>query len=110
MIDQLEEFSNALPGELLQRAYKTGNELAWPREDAIKAIDGLTQAQFAIVGVDVWIPTLPGPTMTGWSWSWSDASISGRANSARAFVETFDWSASDNKLKAFTPYFNLTTG
>ena len=109
MISQFEEFSTALSPDFLQRAYKAGNELAWSRKDAIKAIDGLTQANFVVVGVEVWIPTHPGPTMTGWGWAWTDTSVSRRPDSVRDFVETFKWSASDASLRAFDPYFNLTT-
>ncbi len=109
MISQLVEFSGALSPELLQRAYKTGSELAWSRQDAIKAIDGLVQAEFVIVGVEVWVPTHPGPTMTGWSWGLDDTSVPGRPQSAREFVETFKWSPDDTTLRAFDPYFNVTT-
>jgi len=47
--------------------------------------------------------------MTGWSWDGNDVSVSGRPNSAREFVETFEWSPGDTTLRAFDPYFNLTT-
>jgi hypothetical protein len=110
MISQLNEFSGALPSELLRRAYTTGSELAWSRQDAIKAINGLTQAKFVIVGVEVWAPTHPGPTMTGWGWGWNDASVPGRPKSAQEFVETFQWGADSKTFGSVEPFFNLTTG
>jgi hypothetical protein len=106
---QLEEFSGALSPELLQRAYMAGNELAWTRRDAVDAIDGLLEAGFVLLGVEVWIPTSPGPTMTDWGWDSRDASVSGWAQSAREFVESFKWGPDDGALRAREPYFNLTT-
>ena len=109
MKTQLDEFAGFLSADLLRRAYNTGNELAWSRQDVEKAINQLTQAGFRIIGIDVWIPSQPGPIVTGWDWSDSDAGSPGLAQSAQQFVEDFKWGANDGRMSANEPYFNLTT-
>ena len=109
MISQIDEFSGILPSNILRRAYNSGNELAWSRADAIAAIDTLVAAGFEILGVDVWIPSSPGPRMTGWDWSVNDTTSPGAPRSARDFVASFKWGPDDGAMKAEVPYFNLTT-
>lgn len=110
MSKQFEEFLDAVPLELLDRAYKTsdGQELAWTREDAIKAISDLERANYKLLGVEVWVASSPGPTMTGWGWSLEDREAPNRPLTALDFVKTFAWGPSDSKLHNEIPYFNLT--
>ncbi|RBP15888.1 hypothetical protein DFR50_107158 [Roseiarcus fermentans] len=106
MQDQFEEFLPALSPELLARAYRIPGEVAWTRADAIAAIDGLEKAGWRILGVEVWLPTLPGPTMTGWWW---DCERVWGPQTAQDYVRTFQWGADDPiSLKEAEPFFNLT--
>ena len=108
MNDQFHEFSGALPKELLGRAYRSTNELAWNREDAVEAIDRLEKAGFTLLGVEVWLPTSPGPTMTGRSWDTEDRGVPNRPQTASGFVKSFRWGEYDETLKDREPFFNLT--
>jgi hypothetical protein len=108
MNEQLDEFSGALPSELLGRAYRSEDELAWSREDAVEAIDRLEKAGFTVLGVEVWLPTSPGPTMTGWNWSPGDQSIDNDARTVQEFVKYFRWGRFDDILRDREPWFNLT--
>jgi hypothetical protein len=109
MNDQFREFSGALPKELLGRAYQSANELAWNRADAVEAIDRLEKAGFTLLGVEVWLPTSPGPTMTGRYWDAEGSGAPGRPRTAMDFVENFKWGEHDKILKDRDPFFNFTT-
>ena len=108
MNDQIHEFSRILPPELLQRAYRSRHELAWAREDAVEAIGRLENAGFTLLGVEVWIPSSPGPTMTGRFWDLQDRSNPDKPRTAQDFVKNFTWGCYDVSLKGREPFFNLT--
>ncbi len=109
MNDQFQEFSGALPKELLGRAYQSTNELAWNRTDAVDAIDYLEKAGFTVLGVEVWLPTSPGPTMTGRYWDPEGSGAPDRPRTAMDFVKNFNWAERDKILKDREPFFNFTT-
>lgn len=108
MNDQFQEFLSILPLELLGRAYQSRNELAWSRADAIEAIDRLEKAGFTLLGVEVWLPTSPGPTMTGRFWDSDGSAVHDRPRTAKNFVQNFTWGRYDASLKSREPFFNLT--
>jgi hypothetical protein len=108
MNSQFEEFSGILPPELMRRAYRIRNELAWARDDAIEAIDRLEKAGFTLLGVEVWIPSSPGPKMTGRDWDSEDRAAPDVPATARDFVKNFKWGPYDATLKGDEPFFNLT--
>ena len=108
MNDQFHEFSETLPRELLGRAYRSKNELAWSRADAVNAIDRLEKAGFTLLGVEVWLPTSPGPTMTGRYWDLKDSAVPDKPQTAKDFVKSFKWGQYDKILKDREPFFNLT--
>lgn len=108
MNDQFEEFSGILPLELLQRAYRSRHELAWARADAIEAIDRLEKSGFTLLGVEVWIPSSPGPKMTGWFWDSEGKVAANEPATARDFVKGFKWGPHDRSLRDREPFFNLT--
>jgi hypothetical protein len=108
MNEQFDEFSGALPSELLGRAYQSQDELAWSREDAVEAIDRLEKAGFTVLGVEVWLATSPRPTMTGWNWGPGDQSIDNDARTVQEFVKNFRWGRFDDLLRDREPWFNLT--
>ena len=109
MNDQFHEFSRILPPELLGRAYQSRHELAWSRPDAIEAIDRLERAGFTMLGVEVWIPSSPGPTMTGRFWDSEGSAVQDKPRTAQDFVKNFAWGRYDACLKGHEPFFNLTT-
>src|SRR5271157_2594369 len=109
MNDKFQEFSRTLPLELLGRAYQSRNELAWSRADAIEAIDRLEKAGFTLLGVEVWIPSSPGPTMTGRFWDSEASPAQGRPRTAQDFIKNFTWGRYDASLNGREPFFNLTT-
>ncbi len=96
-----------LPRVLLERAYRTsdGRELAWSRSDALEVIELLIEAGYEICGVDIWLPTKPGPTIpTPFVYDWDDR----HPISAAEFVKTFAWDDADRSHGGRAPYFNLT--
>jgi hypothetical protein len=108
MSDQCHVFSENLPGELLGRAYRSKNELAWNRDDALEAIERLAKAGFVVLGVEVWLPTSPGPTMTGRYWDSKAGPVPGEPQTAKDFVKNFRWGQYDKILEDREPFFNLT--
>lgn len=115
MIIQLPDYLNA-------SAYKSQTgESAWPRTEAIAVINLATQSNIAVFGVEVWLPTTPGPTIPtpiiyvhdvqgrADEESWKD--FVARANSdAREYISKFQWDDTDHAHKAEIPFFNLTFG
>jgi hypothetical protein len=108
-----------IPSRLLGSAYLAPiGEPAWPKNAAIETIDWATKSSIAVLGVEIWLPTLPGPTIpTPYiyqfettrqeSEDWRRFLI--RANdAARNFVETFDWDDADKSHHGKSPVFNLT--
>lgn len=106
------EWQVLLSPELLQAAYKGGNELAWPKKDALRVVRVLTANAYTIDGVDVWIPTHPGPTIpTPFVYDW----MAGKTprtdkdpNDAAEFIKTFSWDPADRSHKNFDPVFNIS--
>jgi hypothetical protein len=105
------EWYSELSKDLVDVAYKAGNEMAWSRQDAIRVIEILEAAGYVILGVDVWLPTRPGPTIpTPYVYDWSAesrGSSPGYPNSAAEFIKSFVWDPTD-KSRGREPYFNLT--
>ncbi|MGD0634409.1 MAG: hypothetical protein ABSA13_09060 [Beijerinckiaceae bacterium] len=64
-----------LPLDILKRAYRASNgELAWPGTDATAVVKILQANGFSILGVDIWLPTRPRPTIpTPFVYDWSAA-------------------------------------
>ena len=112
MHDQLTEFTEHLPPDLLKRAFRARNEVAWGRKDAIEAITLLQKAGMTVLGVDVWIPSSRGPIVSSdFVYDWSppgDDSVPGWPNSPQDFVRTFAWDPTDRNCKDHEPFFNLT--
>jgi hypothetical protein len=100
-----------VPEELLNSAYRTNLELAWPRQDAINIIDILENNKYTILGVDVWLATDPGPTIPTpfvYDWNFDLPRIApGYRSSASDFVRTFEWDPTDKSHAGLPPYFNI---
>jgi hypothetical protein len=102
----LNEWFLRIPPEIQARAYGAGNEFAWPREDAIQVIAAI-KSHFVVVGVEVWLPTTPGPTIpTPFVYQWGAGPSD--AKNAAEYIRTFEWDDADTHHRSFEPYFNLT--
>jgi len=108
-----------LPESLQIAAYCSGGEYAWPRDGALQVIQHLTEVGSAVIGVEVWLATEPGPTIPSpgiYVWeapsrqataSWS--AFAQAANTKAAdHVRAFSWRPHDIEHAGETPYFNLT--
>lgn len=100
-----------LTHDLVESAYKAGPELAWCKGDAIRVVELLSDRNYIILGVDVWIPTEGGPTIPTpfvYDWSLDQASAQRkRKQSAKDFIESFEWDPADHSHGGREPYFNL---
>ncbi len=112
MTNELDLFAALLPPDLIERAFRSRDELAWARSDASEAIDRLEKAGITILGVDVWSPSPRGPIVSPhFVYDWMAGvrgTVPGWPSSAREFVRTFDWDPDDTVCKDLEPYFNLT--
>ncbi len=106
------EWRKLLSPDLVEAAYVANEEMAWDREHTIRVIDVLKSNGYLVLGIDVWLPTFPGPTIpTPFVYDWSlsfDAPPLGYPSTAAEFVRTFSWHASDHTHQAAEPYFNIT--
>ena len=108
-----------LPESLQTAAYCAGSEYAWRQDHALLVIQNLTQRRCAVIGIEVWLATEPGPTIpTPFVYAWEadsyDAAESWSLfvervnNQAASYIENFVWYPDDKKHTAESPYFNLT--
>ena len=102
-----------LTEDLLQSAYRAKSEFAWKKEDALKVIEILRRSGFVVIGVDIWIPTSPGPTIpTPFVYDWDAAHVGVPENSYTSvinFVESFEWDPLDKSHNNLPPYFNIVS-
>lgn len=110
-----------VPGHLLACAYFAQNqEAAWARNDTLKVIDWATANRIPVLGVEIWIPTTPGPTIpTPFIYTFEPKQVQGeskvqfidRSNKESAdYVRLFDWDQEDTEHHGIEPFFNVTFG
>lgn len=102
-----------LPEALRATAYESkGGEYAWNSEDALRVCDILLRNGYTILGIDIWLPTDPGPTIpTPFVYDWAlraDAPTREYPKTAKDFIRTFEWDPADNSHRGMAPYFNFT--
>lgn len=98
-----------IPQRLQTSAYRVGDELAWPRELAMRVVEVLKSRHFIVIGVDIWLPTIPGPTIpTPFVYDWSLDRSPAHATRAVEFIRDFKWADDDTDHQGLEPYFNLT--
>lgn len=108
-----------IPAELRQRAYSADNqEFAWSSEDAQAVIDLASRSGTGILGAEVWLPTVPGPTIpTPYIYTLTIEPVAGEprpcfvgrsTQAAREYVKTFVWDQADVRHHGKVPYFNFT--
>ena len=100
-----------LPDELVNSAYWSGVELAWPRDQAIEAIKALARSGRKLLGVDTWLltdddPPKPIPLIRDWSAD-LQAGADEIASSATAFIADFRCRPDDCNPDNRPVYFNL---
>jgi hypothetical protein len=100
------EWLKLLPPELARVAYRAGAEAAWSRADAIRVVEFLKARGYVVLGVDIWLPTRPGPTIpTPFVYDWSSDSAASRPDE---FIRNFRWADLDEKHHGIEPFFNIT--
>lgn len=106
------DWLNLLPLDLAQNGYRAGAEMAWSRADALRVVELLRANGYVVLGVDIWLPTQPGPTIPApFVYDWTlDAELPSRecAKSADEFIGTFQWANADDSHHGMAPYFNIT--
>jgi hypothetical protein len=106
------EWLSLLPPDLAKAAYCAGDEMAWPRSDAIRVVGLLRANGYIVLGVDVWLPTQPGPTIpTPFVYDWSlntDGTAKVSDRTAADFIRGFQWSDADESHCGMEPVFNIT--
>jgi hypothetical protein len=105
------EWEYLLPKNLQDAAYKAGSECAWNKKDALQIIEILYNRGYVVLGVDVWLPTQPGPIIpTPFVYDWSlsaDAPDPAHPKSAQEFIHAFEWDRTDMSHHGMEPYFNI---
>jgi hypothetical protein len=110
-----------IPRDLLSTAFLSASgEPAWSKDDVLQVISWATNSQIAVFGVEVWLPTTPGPTIPSpYIYTFEPTQHEGanwnefvkRANGDSIdYVRNFDWDPADKAHHGLTPYFNLTLG
>lgn len=110
--------TNELPEVFVRAAYVAGDERAWSREWALQVVDFARRHSIAVLGVEVWLATTPGPTIPEpyiYAWSVSDRlseepaqRFADRcATEARTYLSEFAWASDDLANARREPFFNL---
>jgi hypothetical protein len=106
------DWYSVLTPELSKAAYKSDDEMAWPRQEAIRVATLLQKNGHVVIGVDIWLPTQPGPTIpTPFVYDWSlrtEKPPTDYPPSAIEFIRSFAWDPSDRSHGGMEPYFNIT--
>lgn len=98
---EAKDWRSRLPEELIRRAFASGCELAWQRNDAINVVRLLQNQGYRVIDVEVWLATSPGPTPTMDIWDERNSI------SATEFIESFAFAADDPANIGLPPYFNI---
>jgi hypothetical protein len=96
-------WSSCLPTALIEQAYQFNGEMAWKKDAAVIVLGVLKASEYLVLGVDVWIPTLDGPRVPSefvYDWDLMAGQTRAYANSAKEFIENFQWSEGILKIKA----------
>ena len=108
-----------IASELRSAAYLAGGEAAWPRQEAITAIEQFASSGYVVLGVETWLPTVPGPTIPFpyiYVWeitprreleSWAQFVARSKSESQK-FIQGFEWDPSDKENLDAIPFFNFT--
>jgi hypothetical protein len=107
-----------LPPHLQAAAFSIGEELAWPRKEALEVIDWIAHRGWAVEGVEIWLPAesgpeIPFPLMYTWQVpprtekeSWPTFVMRAKEQ-ASSYIRNFRGDASDLAYQNREPFFNL---
>lgn len=98
-----------LPESLIQSAYKTRNEMALYKEQALEIVEILDAKGLQVCDIEPWLPILPRPTPLGNDWSLRRAKKNNRlARSVVEFISNFNVpEVNDVVLPVFNIYAEL---
>ncbi len=113
--EELPSWFRDLHSDLQRRAYVSNGEPAWPESPVLQVIQQLTSRSCRVIGIEVWLPTKPGPTVAGPPYYWeplrpADTSVDAiRATNAEAqeFIRRFKPHPADAASLGHELYFNL---
>ena len=105
-----------LQSDLQSEAYIANGEPAWPESAALQVIQELTSRNCRVIGVEVWLPTTPGPTVAGPPYYWepprSDekplGDIPATNAEAQEFIRRFKPHPADTVSLGHELHFNIT--
>ncbi|MEX2297155.1 MAG: hypothetical protein WD715_07075 [Dongiaceae bacterium] len=114
-----EPILGVVPDALRHSAYCVGRDAAWKREDALSVIEHFSSNGLLVLGIEIWLPTEPGPTIpTPFIYTWNAVPQSDgedwrnyvvRSNqSASDYIRSFAWDSRDPIDRNHVPFFNLT--
>lgn len=107
-----EQWTTNLPDELKRTAHSEAGELAWPRDEAIRVIDYLTQEGLRVLGFEVWIPRKNALSIPGYFDNGSASEFVGSVQEHNRIsteaIRKFTWNANHTSVLSEIPYFNLT--
>jgi hypothetical protein len=120
-IEGVKVVDTLIPESLLASGYRAENgEMAWDKENALSVLRWAEDCGVCVLGLEVWIPTVPGPTIPmPFVYAFdprrdegeSDAVFLARANTEVVnYVNSFEWDVQDTAHHAYRPFFNLTFG
>jgi hypothetical protein len=101
------EWYRLLPPSLGEAAYKSGNKMAWSKEGALRVIALLEENGYSIDGVDVWLPTKPGPTPLIRDWDSEKIDSKALPATPAAFVCSFQLNSPEGATPGLEPVFNI---
>jgi hypothetical protein len=107
-----------LPDDLRESAYYAAEEAAWSWPDAIRVIAHLSKLHQAVCGIEVWLPTEPGPTIPEpyiYVWAGEERSpeetwdqyVERVNRQAVTYISGFRWDERDIEHQGLSAYFNL---
>jgi hypothetical protein len=108
-----------VPRDLLANAYLSqSGEPAWARIDALRVIDWARDVGLSLLGIEIWIPTSPGPTIPmPFFYSYEPTPFPAESKAlfdvrtyleAADYVLSFEWDRQDTAHQGSVPFFNFT--
>ena len=107
----------SLPSNLRDAAYRSASEVAWIRQDALSVVEFLHEQGYAVLGVDIWIPTGTSPTVPEAVCDLDSSRLPSEVwhtyversyGQAKKFISTFEFDEDDRaKYKVVAPLFNV---
>lgn len=101
---QPDDWYERLPQDLRAVAYRSAHELAWRRKHALEVLEALHKLGYRATGIEVWIPTTPGPTIPSGLPQWEEGES---ALTAAEYIRDFCWMSEEERLANRPMVFNI---